>query len=225
MSNDPSITLHTKFRRNMKLADYEMAEAEVLVAQEFPGDMPPEDVQAHIAGMFQYAKASVYDQLGLGYNQDEATGIIMEVFPGTQVVGSKPKALPAAQKPRKSAAAPKSIPEPYTDEDEPPVDAYEEDEPPARPPARQNAGRNSASRTSSGRSAGRPSASAKAMTTDELWEHLEQNPGEWFDNRESKTNPKAPDFRAKNLPQPGNPQYKAGLWLRDAPDWFENPFD
>lgn len=228
---EPSITLHTKFRRNMKLADYEMAEAEVAVDMEFPGDMAPEDVQAHVAGMFQYAKVAVYDQLGLGYEQDEVTGLIMETF-GAEKVASKPATKPrAAVNPDdQTSTAPKArkalraISSPTPDNaDEPPIEAYD-DEPDwdenKRPTRRST---QPAKRSTAGtRSSSRPS---KVMTEDEMWEHLEANPDEWFDNRESKTNPKAPDYRAKNIPDPKNAQFKAGLWDSNAPDWFQNPFD
>ena len=38
-----------------------------------------------------------------------------------------------------------------------------------------------------------------------LWEELANNPSQWFDNREGKRNPKAPDFKRKNTGE--------GLWM------------
>ena len=57
---------------------------------------------------------------------------------------------------------------------------------------------------------------------DAMWKSaLIDSPNDWWDNRTSKTNPKAPDFRAKN----NGPKDKSGkpvaLWIdsRDTPDW------
>ena len=38
-----------------------------------------------------------------------------------------------------------------------------------------------------------------------LWQELSDNPSNWFDNRENKRNPKAPDFKRKNTGE--------GLWM------------
>lgn len=38
-----------------------------------------------------------------------------------------------------------------------------------------------------------------------LWQELQDNPSQWFDNREGKRNPKAPDFKRKNTGE--------GLWM------------
>ncbi len=38
-----------------------------------------------------------------------------------------------------------------------------------------------------------------------LWQELADNPSQWFDNRQGKRNPKAPDFKRKNTGE--------GLWM------------
>jgi len=211
MDSNEGIVLRTRFRRVMSLEAYNTQEAEVMVEQAFPtGDMSPEDIQAHVAGMFMYAKASVYDQLGLGYEQDDATGIIMEKFKGTKVVSAPPaqNAQPAAR-----AAAPKALrpvpnePEPSDEEYDDQADAMAAEEAPAP-------------RKTFQRTANR--SSAKASGGVDYWDHLMNNPDRWFDNRLSKKNPKAPDFRSKDYKE-GN--FAVGLWLNQAPDGFVNPFD
>lgn len=62
-----------------------------------------------------------------------------------------------------------------------------------------------------------------ATTGDELWRELIQSPGNWFDNRQGKQNPKAPDFRHKTKLGPDG-RYKVGLWLDKAPTWVKQHF-
>lgn len=59
-----------------------------------------------------------------------------------------------------------------------------------------------------------------------LWTQFFADPSAWYDNRASKQNPKAPDFKAKNIPEPGGGSYNgkpnmAGLWIADKknPSW------
>lgn len=63
---------------------------------------------------------------------------------------------------------------------------------------------------------GRP---APRQDKDSLWRDLMDNPDGW--ERVQSDNPKAPDFRSRTILQPGT-QFKVGLWLKDAPDWFQN---
>lgn len=46
---------------------------------------------------------------------------------------------------------------------------------------------------------------------DDSWKDLVENSGKWWDNRSNKKNPKAPDFKHKDL--------GTGLWLSDLPAW------
>lgn len=43
-----------------------------------------------------------------------------------------------------------------------------------------------------------------------LWEHWLNNPNDWWDNRENKRNPKAPDFKGKD----GTAHAGEGLWIK-----------
>jgi len=68
--------------------------------------------------------------------------------------------------------------------------------------------------------------------TEDPWADLLHNPDAWFDNREGKKNPKAPDFKAKQggywgdkgEPWNGKPS-GLPLWLRDAPPNWVEAFD
>lgn len=48
---------------------------------------------------------------------------------------------------------------------------------------------------------------------DELWRHLVEYPEEWWDNRTSRRNPKAPDFKHKAT--------RKALWINNfqTPEW------
>lgn len=54
---------------------------------------------------------------------------------------------------------------------------------------------------------------------DQLWQSWFSNPSDWYDNQFDKKNPKGPDFKSKSIPDPKNSQFKAGLWIKDAPPW------
>lgn len=47
---------------------------------------------------------------------------------------------------------------------------------------------------------------------DQLWEEFKQQPSNFWDNRNKKLNPKAPDFKHK--------QSGEGLWVSSSPAWF-----
>lgn len=61
---------------------------------------------------------------------------------------------------------------------------------------------------------------------DTKWRAFFKDPSAWYDNRNSKTNPKQPDFRSKTMFEPdgsaynGQPQ-KAAIWVNDKqnPSW------
>lgn len=196
----PQVEVVVNFRRQVQPQQYETAAAEVTLKQMFPGTMSPEEIQMCSAGLFQLAKQQVFDELGLSFEQN-AEGLIMETFPGSKVVGSK-----------KLAAV---------RNDEPPVESYDdESEPePARPirPAR-SSNRPAARKPAPARQA-KPAAK-QPTDEDGYWEDVENHPGDWFDNRETKTNPKAPDFRHKRWKENG---YNVGLWLNRMPDWVQLP--
>lgn len=66
-----------------------------------------------------------------------------------------------------------------------------------------------------------PGASDGDPVVADLWAKFFADPTAWYDNRTSKRNPNAPDFKAKDLPDPNNPQYKAGLYVNSKknPSW------
>jgi hypothetical protein len=51
------------------------------------------------------------------------------------------------------------------------------------------------------------------------WADIQANPRGWWDNRQNKRNPKAPDFKPKD--DNGNVAEGIALWLNRAPDGFE----
>lgn len=59
-------------------------------------------------------------------------------------------------------------------------------------------------------------AQGPESSAEEKWNSVRSNPGLWWDNRENKRNPKAPDYKLKDVTQ-GN----IALWLssRDTPEW------
>lgn len=102
---------------------------------------------------------------------------------------------------------------------------------PARRPSREEMQKVERNHGSGERPVSVPATNAGHET--DPWLDLLNNPDGWFDNREGKKNPKAPDFKAKA----GNPNWgKAGepyqgkpaglaLWLRDAPPNWVEAFD
>lgn len=223
----PVIEVTTHFKRQIQPAQYETASAEVTIAARYPGTMSPEEIATVAAGNFQLAKVQVYEELGLNYKQDETTNIIMEVFPDSKVVGHLPRKLAAAQ-PERAIMKPE-YEEVYGDEPDPPPydgpDYVEEESKLGRPVRPQRPSQLSRSQRPANRPAGRQRApqteSANGMTTDDFWEDLEKHPDRWFDNRDSKTNPKAPDFRSKRYKN--DQGYNQGLWLVNMPDWVQLP--
>lgn len=53
----------------------------------------------------------------------------------------------------------------------------------------------------------------------ELWQAFFANPGEWWDNRNKKRNPKAPDFKHKDTGE--------ALWIegRSTPSWVNSQLE
>ncbi|CAA7014829.1 unnamed protein product [Microthlaspi erraticum] len=56
-----------------------------------------------------------------------------------------------------------------------------------------------------------PKGKLKQLKGEESWKDLVQNTDKWFDNRSTKTNPKAPDFKHKETGE--------ALWMTDSPPW------
>lgn len=209
--NGEGLKLTAYYSRKRGLPDYSSEEASVFISQAMPGVMQPEEVANHLQSLFVYAKSEVYQQLALPFEQDEATGRIMESFPDSKVVAMRPKTARAVA----------------TDAgDDPSADQYPTDAELADAQrqtlqeARQQAVRrhpSSTQRSTGGRA--RKAAGLAKPDDEELWEDLANNPDGWWDNRINKRNPKGPDWSHKTKTQPGT-NFKVGLWLSNAPDWF-----
>ena len=59
-------------------------------------------------------------------------------------------------------------------------------------------------------------------STEDKWRLVKNAPNMWWDNRENKTNPKAPDYKLKDKSRAVN----VALWLsgRDTPEWAREEF-
>ena len=62
-------------------------------------------------------------------------------------------------------------------------------------------------------------ASGAAMTMEECWEHLLHHLEDWWDNRSSRSNPKAPNFKHKRM--------RRARWIdnRQTPEWARARFE
>lgn len=212
-----------RFGRKAKVQgrDYEMMEAAVDIVVQVPEGT---SVQEHLIPGWEQAKAMVFTELGLAFNTDPVTGRIVEVFPGATPVASAagaPSALatsgpsvaapavaaPAAQVPYQgygqgAASAGSSMVDPFA----------------AQPTPQPVQG-----------AAHLPPIESLEYWNDKCWHALLSDPSEWWDNRAGKSNPNAPDFKAKDPKKfPAKGQVGAAeptaLWLGGkypAPDWVQ----
>lgn len=193
----------TRFARKGKVeaaGDYEMVEAEAIIEQVFDGDIDPEALTSVIEDQFILIKAQVFMQLGLAFNQSE-DGVIEEVFPGSSTVESKAK-------PAKKRLAP--VPEPEEDEEEDEDD--EEEEPPAKP-----------ARKAPAKKKAEPSLDdiEPEDEKEEMFLDMMKFPKNW--KLANSKSPNGPRWQHTKKKRPGT-QFPVGLWAKDAPDWFEDPF-
>lgn len=221
-TDEPTITVTSTFRRVKQPAQYETATAEITVSETFVGSVSPEDVANQAMSQFEVIKSEVFQQLGIDFEQDEATGRIMEIFPNAVVVESHP-----SQKPKAPARRLRPV-----KEEEPPIEAYEDDEhswhstepqveeepaPVRRAPRAPKAAPASNQRR-------QPARRNAEDDPDGHWQDLMENPGDWWNNQENKRNPKGPDFAHKSKKRPGT-NFPIGLWLgQDTPEWFRDPY-
>lgn len=188
------------YRRQVQPKQYETAEVFMDVEHTYPAGLSPEEIEAGAKRMAQIVKVGVLTQLGLPFEQDEDTRVIMEVFPTAEKVTNKPKA--------ESVAPPVSPPVA-------PEDAEAPTTAPATPrPAQKRTGPNAAKPASGG------------SDTDAAWEHLAANPKLWFYNApEDKKNPKGPDFKATKDAGFNANGFPMGLWLNTKPEDLVLPDD
>ena len=62
-------------------------------------------------------------------------------------------------------------------------------------------------------------AESFAMSTEACWRHLVESPDEWWDNRATQKNPRAPDFKHKLT--------RRALWIDNwqSPEWVRASFE
>lgn len=212
----PKLRLVVGFSRTVQPAPFESIKAEVQLEETWVGTTDPNDLAMTMASHYQVVKVAVFEQLGIEYRQDEVTGMIMEVFPGTQSVSHGVKsAKELTEQPDGSWQADNEPP--YDDEPEPEPERQQ-----SRPAPRRREqpapARKAASRPAQGHQGGNRGRALKPhkMSKEDLWDHLWNNPERWYDNRASKTSERAPDFRSRDY-HGKNPEYPEGLWLSDSP--------
>lgn len=101
------VALKSTFSRTIKdnnRGEFGSITASFELLEVYPGEMSPEEIQQVAELQFQLLKSETLKQLGLPFTQDEATGMIMETFPGSTVVSSGQPAT-AAEPPREAAQA------------------------------------------------------------------------------------------------------------------------
>lgn len=208
----------TRFARKGKVeqaGDYEMVEAEAIVEQVFDGDVDPEALTSVIEDQFILVKAQVLEQLGLTFAQDEQSGMVFETFPGAETV---------TKAPAKKRLAP--VPDPEEDEEE------EEEE---APPAKKKPAAKAPAKAAPKKKTPPPVEDDDEEEEDEddedeivpkddkeeLFLELMKFPKKWKLNNSDK--PNAPRWQHNTKKRPGT-NYAIGLWAKDAPRWFEDPF-
>ena len=197
MSEAIEYTMDVTFGRKKQVAPYEMAEASVTLSQKFTGDTDPQDIATTMQDMFVAAKSEVLLQLGLPFEQDEDTLRIMEVFgPETTVVANAARAVPVAVQPTTPVPSGTVTALPSRDEGT----------------GQDNWPQGAVVGTG---------IDAKSPRDRDFLDEM-QDPSNWWNNRNNKKNPSSPDFSHKTRTKPGS-DFKVGLWLKDAPDWFVPP--
>jgi hypothetical protein len=212
-TEEPTVSITSHYERKISDGDYGSIVASVFITEKFSGTVDAQALAEQAQSQFQVIKAEVLTQLGRPFEMDEATGMVIETFPGTTVVAQKTAPAPRRQATRSAAvsAAPEPEEEPYYEED-----ATEEQAPepaPRRPaPARRAA---APTRPAPARSSGNDE------DPDGYWGDLMDNPGDW--SMPEKRSERSPDFQHLTRKKPGT-NYKVGLWSTNAPSWFVNPF-
>jgi hypothetical protein len=197
MSDAEGTRIVFHYRRQVQPKQYETAEVFMDIEHTFPTGLSPEEIENSAKRMAQIVKVGVLTQLGLPFEQDEDTRVIMEVFPTAEKVTSKPLVVPAAA----------------------PVEAHVAEPAPPTPPS---APRPAAKRT--GPNAAKTSTGGDDVEA--AWEHLAANPSLWFYNApETKQNPKGPDFKATKKAGFTSNGYPMGLWMNTKPEDLVLPDD
>ncbi len=207
MSDADGTRIVFHYRRQVQPKQYETAEVFMDIEHTFSAGLSPEEIENSAKRMAQIVKVGVLTQLGLPFEQDEDTRVIMEVFPASQVVTHKPGPAIKAEGAVVGAVEASEAPE---------TEAAPTPPAPAPKPVAKRAGPNAPKRT----------AAVGGSDTDEAWEHLAANPSLWYYNApEDKKNPKGPDFKATNKAGFSSNGYPMGLWLNTKPEDLVLPDD
>lgn len=186
MTNTTLPTVNIEFRRTVKVRDYESATAAVTITtvlDNLNGDRAAngDKILAAVRDGFFQAKAAVFDELGIQFDVSDS-GVVMEAVRGTFGQVTEVHATPAAPAAPAAALAP---PPAMTAAPAAAPAAATADEPPY--------------------DAGTQDREQKAANGRWAKNRLQSHPDEFWDNRNDKRNPKAPDFKHKNT--------GIGVWL------------
>lgn len=170
--------------------------AGITLKETFPGEMSAGEIAEVAEGHYTILKPKVLDQLGLPYEQDPNTLLIMEVFPGSTTVARGP-AQPQQMAPSPSAPVPAPAP----------AGRFRSGGASAAPAPR------TAQRGRTGGSGGWEPAPSQA----EMWTELLDYPHLWFWNA-NKDKDTSPDFISTHYKNEQG--YPASLWLegRNGPN-------
>lgn len=193
-SGMPMIEVASTFSRTLQVQQFEPQKAEVTIRQSFPGTMTPQEVVELVQSQFVQIKSQVLLELGLPFEQDDETGRLIESFPGSTVVASRPAPNPPAVAPPRAPAAPART------------------APAARRPAAASGTppkRQQASRGAQGGSGG------QTPSVEDMWSELLDYPHLWNDVRgEKEAGSRKPDFTSTQYMNDRG--YPVGLWLNDT---------
>lgn len=168
----PGRNVVIRFERTIRPADYESKKCGAEVSFEIPSDFPIDRLSELVENEYMMLSSAVYQQLGIEFTLDPDARVLIEAFPGSNVVQAAP--APARQAP----VAPATAASPFAGAAAPVAD--------------------------------RPFGGAP---TQPGWAELVADPSQWEDCRQTKTNPKAPDF--KHLTAKNAKGYAVGLWIND----------
>lgn len=198
--NEHTIILRVHFRRQIQPAQYQTAEFATYVEQQIPGTLSPDQIEGHLKFLSQQVKANTFDQLGLYYDQDKESGVIMEVL-GGQPVTHTPAQLAPVENINQAAPVVAAAPERPVETSSAPVV-------PNNPPG------------GARRKPGGTSRSAGSDIYAQAWADIQANPGNWYcniaDKESGKSNTMAPDFKCKDakiFANPKKPEDPMALWM------------
>jgi hypothetical protein len=176
------LTHTVQFSRKVSVRQYESAEASIFIQYSTDRDASPEEIIAGGTGAFLQAKGVVFAELGLDADLND-NNILLEA--GVTLVertfGPGVEKVQSSVKERAIATTSTPVPDVAGGDvsaAKPPFDPYTKDK------------------------------DEKAANSKWAKERLASNPNEFWDNREDKRNPKAPDFKHRDS--------GVGVWVDSA---------